>query len=79
MVSSELKDLILKVISSWEVLTVTGVLVLYMSLVFYVARIYHRSRLPGPAPEKKAKKAASGKEAKDEVEPAADDDLGLEE
>jgi hypothetical protein len=78
MFSAELKDLILRVIKSWEVLTVTGVLILYMFLVSYVARIYHRPRLPGKAPKKKGKEKAAGGEA--DVEPAADDDdLGLEE
>jgi hypothetical protein len=64
MFSDELKSLLIKVITSWQVLTVTGVLVVYMFIVNYVARLYHRKRpIPMPKPGK-------GKEV-----PAADDAL----
>ena len=43
MFSEELRKLLIQVISSWQVLVVTVVLVLYVFLVNYVARIYHRS------------------------------------
>ena len=44
MFNEEIKKLLFQVISSWQVLAVTVVLVLYVFLVNYVARIYHRPR-----------------------------------
>jgi hypothetical protein len=73
--SGELKSLLIQVITSWQVLTVTGIIIAYIFLVRYVARLYHRGR-PISFSSKKKEKAA-GEEAKG-VEPS-DDDLGLEE
>jgi hypothetical protein len=73
--SDELKTLLIEVITSWQVLAVTGVLILYIFLVRYVARLYRRSR---PLSFSSGKEKASGEDAKG-VEPSADDDLGLEE
>jgi hypothetical protein len=56
MLSIELTDLLLQVISSWQVLVITGALVVYMYLVAYVARTYHRPRASRMKP-KRAKKA----------------------
>jgi hypothetical protein len=79
MFSEELKTLLLKVITSWQVIAVTVVLIFYFMLVNYVARLRRRSR---PAPrefglrgEKKSPK--SGDAAETEV--AETDDLGIEE
>ena len=79
MFSDELKKLIFQVISSWQVLTVTGVLIVYVFIVNNVARLYHRRprkvsvpKAVKPAvPETKAPQAAA---AAPEV-----DELGLEE
>lgn len=75
MFSDELKSLLIQVITSWQVLVVTGVLVVYVFLVRYVAKLYRRSRPFSYAP---GNEKAAGKKAKG-VEPSADDDLGLEE
>ncbi|MFQ3547427.1 MAG: hypothetical protein SNJ56_03745 [Termitinemataceae bacterium] len=40
----EVVHLLVQVITSWEVLGVTVVLIVYMFLVFYVSRLYHRPR-----------------------------------
>ena len=70
--------MLIQVIGSWQVWAVTVVLVLYVFLINYVARLYNRSRrsrmpfLPIP----KAKK--SGAESPLVVS-SDSDDLGLEE
>jgi flagellar biosynthesis/type III secretory pathway M-ring protein FliF/YscJ len=74
--SDELKSLLIQVITSWQVLAVTGVLIIYVFLVRYVARLYRRNRPLSSSPKKE--KASGGEEAKD-MEPSGDDDLGLEE
>jgi len=86
MFSEEVRKLLAEVITSWQVLAVTGVLILYISLVNYVAALHHRHRqLPIPK-VKRAKPetpevsgssedtAASAASANSEV-----DELGLEE
>jgi hypothetical protein len=78
MFTDELKNLLIQVITSWQVLAVTGVLVVYVFLVNYVARLYHRNK-PRPLYGRKPKKGKAGAAPAGEVEPSADDDLGLEE
>jgi hypothetical protein len=73
--NSELKSLLIEVITSWQILVVTGVLILYVFLVRYVARLHRVNRTLSPFPKKKK---AAREEAKG-IEPSADDDLGLEE
>jgi hypothetical protein len=68
MFSIELKDMLMQVISSWQVLFITGALVVYMYLVSYVARTYHRPRVASRKP-KKAKRVKSATPA------SADDEL----
>jgi len=46
MFSSEMRNLLFQVISSWQVLAVTGVLIIYIFMVNSVARIYRRRRPP---------------------------------
>jgi hypothetical protein len=78
MFTDELKNLLIQVISSWQVLMVTGVLVVYVFLVSYVAKLYHRTKPRPLAGKKKAKKGEAAVPA-GTAEPSADDDLGLEE
>jgi flagellar biosynthesis/type III secretory pathway M-ring protein FliF/YscJ len=73
--SDELKSLLIQVISSWQVLVVTGILIVYIFLVRYVAKLYRRGRPLSYAP---GKEKAAGEEAQG-VEPSGNDDLGLEE
>ena len=78
MFSAEIRSLLAEVITSWQVLAVTGVLIIYIFLVNYVARIHQRPRhfsMPG-IKKSKAKKAP----VPSAPEPVSDDDeLGLEE
>ncbi|MDR2184391.1 MAG: hypothetical protein LBO80_01800 [Treponema sp.] len=73
--SKELFDLLIQVIKSWQVLAVTGALLLYIFLVSYVARLHHRPR----ESFKKAKKIKAAPEAEAAPEEASDDELDLEE
>jgi Co/Zn/Cd efflux system component len=69
----ELNELIVDVLTSWEVLVVTVGIIVYVFIVSSVARLY-RSARSKPPKEKKPKK-----EKKDEVveEAGETDDLGL--
>jgi hypothetical protein len=74
--SDELKDLLIQVITSWQVLAATGVIIVYIFLVRYVANIYRRNRRLSFSP----KKEKTPDTAANAVEPSGDDDdLGLEE
>lgn len=68
----ELLQLLPKVLTSWEVLGVTIVLVLYFFLVFYVARLYSRpksfSMMGRPKKAASPKKAEKESPAEPEVE-----------
>ena len=79
MLSREMMHLLSQVIGSWQVLTVTIVLVIYIFLVNYVARSYHRPRVAAKfkLPTIKKPKKANPTE---EIETTDDnDELGLEE
>jgi hypothetical protein len=82
MFSKEVIALLLDVITSWQIIAVTIGVFLYMSLVFYVARTYHRPHgisLSPSKPRKKKKEDAAGSAAKPESEDEINDELGLEE
>jgi hypothetical protein len=67
--SGELTSLLIQIITSWQVLAITGALIVYMYLVAYVARTYHRPRMASRLKPKKAKKAKAAAPA------SADDEL----
>ena len=78
-----MKDIILSVITSWQVWVATVAVVVYISLVRFVGRLNSRASFR-PAPAKKAKKQKAGAEAKGQPAAAAPgtsktDELGLEE
>ena len=77
MFTKELLFFLLKVISSWQIIVVTVCLILYLSLVSYVARIYHPRRGSNfsfnARPRRQKVKHVELPESSD------DDDLGLEE
>lgn len=74
MFSAEVRELLVQVISSWQVITVTIVLVIYIFLVNYVAKL-NRPESSRKLFLPKAKKPA--KPAKP-VAPSESDDLDLE-
>ena len=72
MFSSEIRKLLLEVVTSWQVIAVTVVLVIYIFIVNSVAKIRHRSSSWQPIPKTKP--------GKNEIPaPSESDDLGLEE
>ena len=76
MFTKELFRFLLKVISSWQVIAVTAALVVYFSLVSYVARLYHPRRIGFSLDFRRKKKE---KPAAAEIPESSDDeDLGLE-
>jgi hypothetical protein len=83
MYSEGVVELVKEVLTSWQVIVVSIVLILYLSLVFYTAKSYHRPRVARPKKPKKTKEpaaAAPAAEAHEEAEAAtSNDELGLEE
>jgi len=75
MFSSEVRRMLVQVISSWQVIAVTVVLIIYISVVNYVARIYkrgsRRSSVPIVPKEKKGDKKSKT------PAPLITDELGL--
>jgi len=77
MFSDEIKKLLIQVITSWQVLVVTGVLIIYIFLVNSVARIYHRRpRRPPALPKTKPETTEASSSA---PAPSDSDELDLEE
>jgi cell division protein FtsW (lipid II flippase) len=70
--------LIKQVVLSWQVIAVTVILIVYLSLVFYVARLYHRPRFRSFSAPKKNKKSAQSA-APVQVTGDEEEDLSLEE
>jgi flagellar biosynthesis/type III secretory pathway M-ring protein FliF/YscJ len=70
--------LIKQVVLSWQVIAVTVVLIIYLSLVFYVARLYHNPRRRSLSAPKKNKKSAPAA-APVQVAGDEDEELNLEE
>jgi hypothetical protein len=80
MFSKELRDMLLQVITSWQVLAVTIVVILYFFLVSYVGRNYRRPRHAAARPIPNTSHAGEpALAAPEEEEASEDDDLGLEE
>jgi len=78
MFNSEVRALLIQVITSWQVLAVTGVLILYVFLVNSVARLYRRRLPPLIMPRIKKLKPEKTKESDEESE-SDSDDIALEE
>jgi hypothetical protein len=74
--SPELKSLLIQVITSWQVIVVTVVIILYFSLVSYVAKLYRSPRSSSlfPSKPKKLKETAPAPEPGEEEGAEMDDD-----
>jgi hypothetical protein len=80
MFSKEVLSLLIQVIKSWQVIAVTVAIILYISLVSYVARAYHRPRAVSKIrPKKKQAAAAAGPEEVAGSGSNVNEELGLEE
>ena len=76
MSAGEMLSFLIRVITSWQVIAVTVVLVLYFFLISYVARLHRPSSGFSLKPRQKKEKAVK---AAAEVPSASDDeDLGLD-
>jgi hypothetical protein len=77
MFSKDIFGFLFRVITSWQIIAVTICLIIYFSLVSYVARLYHprRSDFSFDSKPKKQKKAKPA----ELPESSDDEDLGLEE
>ena len=80
MFSEELMSLLLKVISSWQVIAITVFIALYIYLVSFVAQVYRRSRFSSLSPrrwKKKDNSAGSMPHASGQSDDEINDELGL--
>jgi hypothetical protein len=78
MFSDELMELLIQVIKSWQVIAITAALVVYMFMVSYVSRTYHRPTFVSRSkPQKSKKKAAPA--AKTIRKESVNNELGLAE
>jgi hypothetical protein len=74
MFHGELFELLLQVVKSWQVIAITVALVLYMSLVGYAARTYHRPNYVSKSkPQKTTEKAAKKDKTKSNKEKDSDE------
>ena len=81
----ELRGLLAQVITSWQVIAVSVVIILYFFLVSYVADLYRRPRTPSiprppRAPRRRLRFPRRGRAQAEAAEGAAanEDELGLE-
>jgi len=82
MFSNDFLELLKQLIKSWQVIAVTVALVIYIYIVSYVARSYHRPRVAKKITFKKAKKVKPvPSQGPEETESGSNtnDELGLEE
>jgi hypothetical protein len=78
--SSELFRLVKQVVLSWQVIGVTVILIFYLALVFYVARIYHKpGRYRFQPPKRAGKRAETAPAEAVQVTGDEEEDLSLEE
>jgi len=76
MFSEELKSLLIQVVKSWQVIAVTVVLVLYISLVNYAARAHKKPAFVSKIkPKKKEKKEKPKKEAPGPKDAEGEDEI----
>jgi heme/copper-type cytochrome/quinol oxidase subunit 2 len=79
MFSKEIREMLFRVITSWQVIVTSVVVILYFFLVSYVARLNSRRSPPRDTNTPKNKKAASVQEVLPAGNANSNDELGLEE
>jgi predicted membrane protein len=81
MFSNGVFALLLEVVSSWQVIVVTVAIILYIYLVGYVARSYHRPRVKRAKVKKQKPEPVAVQEDTEEKSSKSnsDEELGLEE
>jgi heme/copper-type cytochrome/quinol oxidase subunit 2 len=78
MFGAEMREMLVQVVTSWQVLVVTIFLLLYVSLVKYVAKTRRRRYENHPSSPRRKKKFARVAESKGPEIVSGDDELGLE-
>lgn len=79
MSSQEMRELIFKVITSWQVIAVTVVLVIYCFLINATARLNRQTKLKLPSIPKKSNRVLPPKESSPKEGDGDVDELGIEE
>jgi uncharacterized membrane protein len=77
--SKELLGVLIQVITSWQVLAVTGVLIIYLFLVLYAARTHKRPGAVARTTAVRREKKGAPPTGEPDVETLEGDDLGLTE
>jgi len=75
MAANDLFPFLIKVVTSWQIIAVTVALLIYISLVSYVARVHHHSHSGSSNP--KPKKQPAPKPAAEETPEGNDDEVVL--
>ena len=79
MFEKEIFQLMKHVLTSWQVIAVSIALVIYLNIVFYVARAYHNPRIGRIKIKKKKPKPDTAVVPQSESDESDNDELGLEE
>jgi hypothetical protein len=79
MFSKELVQILIKVVTSWQVIFITIALAIFFSIVSHVARLHHRSEFSFYSKQKKEKKVKNVPPSAAELESTDNDELDLEE
>jgi hypothetical protein len=83
MFSKEFLEILVEIVKSWQVIAVTIAMLIYLNIVSYVARSYHRPKVKRVKIKKEKAAAAApvdaGPAVTDEGEGDSNEDLGLEE
>lgn len=79
MFSKELSDVIIGVLTSWQVLLATVGIIIYSVIVSYVAQIYRVARPKRPKKPRVKKMKKPKKPSEPDAEISDDDDLGISE
>ena len=74
-------ELLKQVIMSWQVIAITLVLLIYISIVFHISKTYHKPRVKKAKVKKAKAQPASKPENEDDlpIHEDSNDELGLEE
>jgi hypothetical protein len=77
----EILSLLIQVVTSWQVIAVTIALILFISIVNYVSRMYRMPKAPKIKPGKRRSKSSLNSEMPEESSGGAtvNEQLGLEE
>lgn len=79
MFEKEIIKLLIQVVTSWQVIAISIGLILYLNIVFYMAKAYRRPRMGKISVKKSKKKEAAVVQDTSSESSDSNDELGLEE